>query len=145
MLESFDAQRAKRMALRGMDSSGRLRGESRFGLENWRALLLRSGVDFSEWRISRRPHLFDVYDGMMLSRLSRRDTSLRSFRAFAPLHHFQSFTATRSSVRVEGIEILGVLSVPVFETPITLSRLSPCSCIQGYIHGNKERSGRRFF
>ena len=63
LLESFDAQRAKRMALRGMDATGRLRGDShRYGLENWRQLLLRSGLDFSAWRMSRRPHLFDVYD-----------------------------------------------------------------------------------
>lgn len=51
------------MALRGMDATGRLRGDShRYGLENWRELLLRSGLDFSAWRMSRRPHLFDVYD-----------------------------------------------------------------------------------
>lgn len=59
VIDSFSTQKAKREALNACQDKG---GRISFGLEDWAKLVMDSGIDFSQYRLTRRTHHADVYD-----------------------------------------------------------------------------------
>lgn len=70
VIESFSLQKLKReLALAAQKKSGsqhtlggKLGAAYSAGVEDWRDLIINSGLDFSEWKMTRKAHHFDIYD-----------------------------------------------------------------------------------
>jgi hypothetical protein len=65
VIDSFSTQKMKRETLKRVQDVAAESGAAAqhgLGVENWRQLILRSGLDFTAYRIARKAHHFDVYD-----------------------------------------------------------------------------------
>lgn len=69
VLESFSAQKTKYETL--SDIKTHQRGYH-LGLDDWRGILLQSGVSFGAYRLSRKAHHFDVYEELYKSEVRSR-------------------------------------------------------------------------